>query len=560
MTTAGNSGKRIRAGGLLAMLVLLACCACSGRGETESAQAPLLDPERLAALAQGPQLEGNDNQAWLSRFGGQGDSNYCSARLRLPLESAPAWNWDYSAGSFSRFFVSDMTHFDGRLYVVGYSQQLACLDVDDGTEVFNRFLTGLEEPTAAAGTAGSAPGRRRRGGNGDAVMYGSQCLHPSGKLLLLLGLGGEKQIFDISGGQPECIWQGIRDRRPAGFLLHGDNAVIGTEDSIELMSLDGTSSWSWPLQSSPVDVVRSSAGLIITRNQARNIWAIDETSGEMRWSMADASDTTGMAVDDVHGLLYLCFQDERIDALHCADGSLAWSYDFSYLLDQATREQMVLEANTRIGLTGSSAIEQARMERVHTVVQPEGVSLVMEFGYALGLDANGRLLWERRDLGPVSGVNGFANGLLVQNYWYPQELASQDLFMRASPLPLGEAPQWQSIAANRERLDERLAEHRRMREMNDDEQQEWQRELRRTLRDNPPLQVMYTALQVLDPLSGETLDTQELPGWVRSGFCPARDKIIFEPAGYAICWYMNYWEGGDRRLSAYNWLEPGGDS
>ena len=114
--------------------------------------------------------------------------------------------------------------------------------------------------------------------------------------------------------------------------------------------------------------------------------------------------------------------------------------------------------------------------------------------------------------------------------------------------------------AHRERLDERLAEHRRMRAMTEDEQQEWQRELRRTLRDDPPLQVMYTALQVLDPQDGQTLENMELPGWVRSGFCPARDKIIFEPAGYAISWYMNYWEGGDRMLSAYDWLEPGGDN
>ncbi|MCB1188753.1 hypothetical protein KDL29_16495, partial [bacterium] len=197
-----------------------------------------------------------------------------------------------------------------------------------------------------------------------------------------------------------------------------------------------------------------------------------------------------------------------------------WSYDFSYLLDEQTRERMVQDANTLLGLSGSNAIEEAVMETVHTVVQPEGITLVMEFGFGLGLDGKGNLLWERRDLGPVSSVNGFANGLLVQNYWYPPELSSQDLFVRASPLPLGEAPDWQSIAANRERLDERLAEHRRMRAMTEDEQQEWQRELRRTLRDDPPLQVMYTALQVLDPQDGQTLENMELPGWVRSGFCP----------------------------------------
>ena len=96
--------------------------------------------------------------------------------------------------------------------------------------------------------------------------------------------------------------------------------------------------------------------------------------------------------------------------------------------------------------------------------------------------------------------------------------------------------------------------------MASEEQQEKQREMRQAVRDGEPLQVMYTALEVLDPQDGSRIDGMELPHWVRGGFVPDVDKVVFESSGTASCWYMSFWQGGDRGISAFDWLEPGGES
>ncbi|MCB1221049.1 MAG: PQQ-binding-like beta-propeller repeat protein [Planctomycetales bacterium] len=555
MIFSSNIRTHIRAAGLASAVLLCLLSACGERRQAED-PARRVDSARLAELVQGSKLEGNDSRAWLSAYGGQGDSNYCSAELKMPLARESSWDWQYSAGSFSRWWLSGMTHYDGRLYITAYSQQLACLDVDSGEEIFNRYLMGMQVPAATQNATRSRAARS----NGDTILFSGQCMHPSGKLLMLMGLNGEKMIFDVSVDEPQCLWQGFRDRRPIGFLLHDESITFGDEDSVNVLGLDGETSWRGATQSTPVDIVRSEDGMLFARNTARNIWAWDAAGGELRWSMADASDVTAMAVDDANGLLYLCFLDERCDALNQQDGSVAWSYDYSYLLDDAQRERMVQDANERIGLEGQSAFDGALLDNISTVVRPDGIVLAFDYGLMLFIGSDGQLRWERRDLQPVASLRGFANGLLVQNYWYQPELAPQDLFMRVSPLPLGDPPVWQSIAANRERLEQLTADTLALRQMASEEQQEKQREMRQAVRDGEPLQVMYTALEVLDPQDGSRIDGMELPHWVRGGFVPAVDKVVFESSGTASCWYMSFWQGGDRGISAFDWLEPGGES
>jgi outer membrane protein assembly factor BamB len=529
--------------------LLLSCNAATEADRTGAASHP------LSILTTGERQPGNDARAWLSGSGGASDTNFCAARLKLPLDPDPAWGWEYTDGSFSPFSVSSITHYKGRLYVTAYSQQLACLDALTGAEYYKPYLKPIVQDKD------ESPLGNRRSGSNDRIMFGGQFLHPAGKLLLLTGLGGQKLLFDISADSPMCIWQAADQGQSAGFLLADDAICAGNEEQMEALEFDGTRRWEQLTQGVPVANALSASGVLCSRNEGRNIWANRLTDGALLWSLTDASDITGMNIDDGHDCIYVTYFDERVDALSLQDGSLLWSYDFSWLLDAQRRSEMLQSANSRLGLNEQNGFSQAVMDEVSMVVQPEGVVLAISFGMLVSLDAAGQPRWIREGLMPISSALGFDNGILLEHYWYPLELASQYLAGLHTGLPLKDQPNWERVALNEERLSEKTVEQLELRSLDDTkQQQEFQQQMSSRMRLEEPLQILYGRYAVYDNADGSELAGVELPQWASRVLCPALDKVVVDDSGYQFGYYMHISPGGNRTVHAYNWLEPGGAS
>ena len=552
MITAHTSKWR----GSTAALALCSCCillpACNAQQEGEAARAPAARP--IPELTAGPLLAGNDARAWLSSSGGAGDTNYCAARLSYPLDTEPAWSWEYSDGGFSPHWLAGVTHYDGRIYITAYSPNLACLDASSGEVIFNSFLIPLQKDAVQEVASGL--------GNSRKMWLSGQFMHPAGKLLLLMGLDGEQLLYDVTSDPPACVWQGDKLQGQTAYLLTQDSTCIGGKDAMLCTDFDGSLRWRQLTQDTPDGNVLSGRGILFTRNGGRNIWANRVQDGVLLWSLMDASDITGMWVDDNLGCLYVTYFDERIDALDLEDGSLLWSYDFSYLLDMDSRAAMLANTNAGLGWDERNGYDSVTLENIVAVVMPDCVVLSSEFGKALCLAHSGALRWQREDLPPVTMALGFENAILLQEYWYPLSLASFQLVARLSALPIGAAPDWESVQAGMERIEKYSAQQAEMRAMSTpDEARRFNAQISMEFRDEEnPLRILFTRLELLSPVDGSSLASQEMPRWIRNGLCPARDKLVFESTEYSVAYYMNRSPSATRRVQAYNWLEPGGDS
>lgn len=541
----GNPGRLLLPA---ACCFLLSCNAGTEPGRVAEAARP------LAELTAGERLPGNDQRAWLSSSGGASDTNYCAARLKLPLDPEPAWGWEFTDANFSPYWVSGITHYDGRVYITAYSQQLACLDAQSGKEYYKPFLKPLEkleEPPTLSG------GRRS---NNDRIMFSGQFLHPAGKMLLLTGLRGQELLFDISAESPVCIWQAGDQSNRAAFLLAEDAMCIGNADQMEALEYDGTLRWSQLTQGTAEANALSGSGVLCSRNIGRNLWANRLSDGKLLWSLTDAAEITGMNIDDLHDCIYVTYFDERVDALSLQDGNLLWSYDFSWLLDDAHRSDMIQVANEKLGLSEKQGYRQSVMDNISLIVQPQGPVLAISFGTVISLDASGQVRWLRRNLMPISHAIGFENAVLLEHYWYPLELASEDLATRQSALPVGDFPDWEFVVLNEERLREKIAKQLELRSLEPGLQREFQKQMYEQMREEEPLQILYGKYVALDPADGSDLGGVELPQWVSRTLCPAGDKIVVDDSGYQFGYFMDFSPGGNRQVHAYNWLEPGGAS
>ena len=552
MSTAGFPHN---VGNMLRLAMPCACClllSCQARQETgRSAEAA----RNIAELSAGPLNHGNNSQAWLSSSGGAGDSNYCAARLRYPLDPEPAWGWEFTAGSFTPQWVAGLTHYDGRIYLTGYSPNLACLDAGSGAEIFNSFLNPPPKANTRQGFGVVSVNRNLR--------LSGQFIHPAGQLMLLMGLDGEPLLYDLSGSEPAFIWQGDRLQQRVGYLMADSGTCIGGQDSMNCRDFDGTLRWSQQTQEAPDGNVLSASGILFTRNGGRDLWANRLTDGALLWSLSDASSITGMCVDDNLGCLYVTYFDERVDALALEDGNLLWSYDFSYLLDGFDRAGRLEAVNTSFGLDERSGYPELVLDNVALVVMPDSLVLASEFGKLLCLNHDGSLRWQREDLPPISLSIGFENAILIEEFWYPLELASFNLIGRLSALTLGDTPDWELIQQNIERIRTQSAEQEQLRILTDiEEMRQRNSQMSAEFRESgEPLQVLYCRLELIKPQDGSSLYSMELPRWIRNGVCPAGDKLVFEDSEYSIAYYMEKApDSHQRQVQAYNWLEPGGDS
>ena len=495
----------------------------------------------ISHLTTGETFKGGNSRAWLAANGTAADSNYCSAELKLPLSGEPEWTWEYTAAQFSPLDVRSITHFENRLYITAASPNLACLDARTGRQIFT-------PPTHIQPRDFNSDGR--------SYLLNSVFLSSNGKVLLATDFSRNQFLFDVSGRRAVELWNSVRAGRSGAFLIAGDQICLGEDKSIVSRDFNGNLLWEYPALDLQNGNVLGGNGTLFSMNAGRELFANNVSDGSLTWSLLDDNQISSIVADDAVDCLYVTFFNEIIECRDQADGSLRWQYDYSHLLPQERREFLIANANERFNMGDGSPHSYANISNPILIAMPGGPVLLSRFGLAFRLSDLGQLRWINNDLMPIYNGMGFSNAILVEEYYVVPELAEWP-FLANMTLPMDREPDWPRYQESKPRIDERIDLMRQEQVQGGQSNPNGRPNTQPPV--SEPIQMYFSSLITLDPETGERGSGFELEVRARS-ICPAGNLVVLEDSGNRFNYYRKPNEQISRRVKAYNWLVPEGDS
>ncbi len=321
---------------------------------------------------------GCSQRAWLGGKGNAGDSGYCNARLKLPLNRTPAWEYSYSQAELSDSNLNSLLHYDGRVYLSAYCPQIVCLRTQDGSQISNSV-------EFASQTSADA---------GPREYFTSLYLHQSGLLLGSDNFGRRYCWQPISDGiERRWLRSGPTEKNFLGVPLPGLSVASFEEGLVAMKLEDGARAWGVPVLQrnrrfrDNSNMVATDDGTLVWCSGYGDMEAFKGESGEPLWAAAVPSTLRSIALDQKNALAYVAYQNELVECRSMADGSLLWDFNWGELIP--AQERAALQAEMEEGET-----YRARLSSL--TIAPDGVVLSLYNGYCINLSRAGEVIWQRR--------------------------------------------------------------------------------------------------------------------------------------------------------------------
>ncbi|MDQ3024239.1 MAG: PQQ-like beta-propeller repeat protein, partial [bacterium] len=452
----------------------------------------------------GKLLFGGDARAWVGSLGNMQDQNYCRARLKLPLNPNPAWQYEYTSAEFSGAAPTAILHFDGKLMVSALSPQLMQLDAASGKVLVNRDFY------------------ERDSRSNQTESFSHMYLSPTGRLVAndntnrfyCFALDGLERLWTIrtQGGMENEASPIVSDTEriyttwgyPATWNVHGVDIETGAEE------------WMYPHAAEFVGgVTLSRSGVMLCFARPNELRALSAADGMPIWTVAAGAHVQLAPIDEARQTVHLLLEDETLECRRLHDGALLWSYDWSNVLPRELRGPLAEK-------TGLAKIGYRNIELRDTgyCIGPDGSYLSALNGHVLHFSPEGKLLWTAK-LGTVMGTIVLFDNALLATQFFAHPITSDP---RESDAFNQVVPEWKQVTP---------ADTTKHASGVIPDRQAWCR------------------ISALDLRSGAMLSSMEPTTLANSNICPAGSKVIF--GGFA--------NGGSRRrtpkyISAYEWLEP----
>lgn len=515
----------------LAVIGLITLVACSPGADKSARSKPATDSKaadsrgstaQAQAVPGKPALAGDSPQAWLGGRGDAGDSNYCDAKLKLPLSRQPAWEWKYSAAELSDNNLSHLLHYDGLLLTTAfYSAQLVGLDTRSGKQRFNQPCYAPHE--ADPNTPEHfpmllfSPEGYVIGGDNLARWY---CWQP--------GRSGLTRLW-LNDRYDERVW--IAAPIPGEVITARGDGYFGLE------ILRGRELWGQPvLQRNRLNVdnsniLASPAGDGIWCSGYGDVQGFSTADGSPRWSAAGPAGMALACLDARRGVVYVAYEDERLEARDAREGNLRWTYDWHALVPDEERQKLQ-------AFIGNGKDYRARVASL--AASDQGVVLVLSNSRVVSLDSSGRELWLHEADSALAGAVCFHNGILLEQITsIPRRASERDGFARRGELLL---PPWPGLRGELAQAGINLPAYS-------------EDQIRGVMIGGQPGAIVHPVrFSVLDPASGAELDALE-PGLDYSiGPVPAYNMVV-GGGGRRILESLSREEQAPRLLQAYDWIE-----
>jgi hypothetical protein len=499
------------------MLLVLAYVAFGGCRHASPDQTTAERPRPVHAPAR--QLDGGDEQAWLTAAGEMGDSGFCAARLQLPLRlDQPAWELTYTNAEISPFPPTEMLHYSGLILCSARTPVLFGIDADSGKLAFKTdpYLHEAQSRREFFRSLQFSADGQLFGTDNHGRYYVWE-LQPDG--LQQLAVSAEEQ-----GSVAGFITN-------AGDLIRARGSIMAAFPATDL----GTPRWESQLVQQLEGIVASRSGLVVGWTRFGAVQCCDAT-GRQLWQSNEAQMVVDIVLDRDGERCYLLTDSGRLICRALATGELLWSYDWSEEVPQAVRRKL----QDRLGKDrfAQLMIQQAgtdvfALDPALLCATPEGPVLGVKNGQAIAFDRQGHVRW-RSGRGPLlDGGLAFENALLLHVVWNP--VITAQIADRPWLLDIPDWPEIKDRAALARLNDPQGSFTPRPEAQN--------------------LQAVYTRLVVLDLHSGQVLQELPEPAPTTASLLPARGKIVMAQENRIYAGQRR--DSGPCKIVAYNWLAQG---
>jgi outer membrane protein assembly factor BamB len=402
-------------------LVLACLCgcspqSCSGRQSQSVAPSGAVGGATLTTSSESGELYGGTPRAWITPAGDAPDSNFCAADLRLPLETEPAWVYEYGY-EFSAAPPSDVVHRDGLLVVTANCPQLLGLNARTGEQVFNQDVYQHQD-------------------TGRLEDLGHLFVHPAEPIIAGQDDLKRHYVWDINAEGLQERWVGPELSSRSGSVVFGNSVYTAWGESVYCLSLDtGQPRWSYPNLVGAGGIVLGLDGVLVWWSQANNFIALDAVDGSLLWSYMHGVRIEGtgegaqVIIDDEHHRAYLMLADEWIQCRDLTTGAMLWEHNWSDIV-RPDRRQAFEEFMQTPGFP---------MPAVQGIISPEGLVLPVHSGCVLALDHDGERRWVYYSSTAVTKAIGFRNAVLIAETYVGRDVAAYGQWLQGF---CPEPPDW----------------------------------------------------------------------------------------------------------------------
>jgi outer membrane protein assembly factor BamB len=521
-TAAAQLARAACALSVASLLAGLAACGDRGNARQPAAAAGRAQPLRVAAQ----RLTGGTGQAWLTADGDLGDSNYCSARLKLPLAPEPAWTYSYSAAEVGPDPTQDLVHYGGLVAGSGGGSVVFVLDARSGQErsKADAFL-------------------RQAGGLNMRESFMGLMFSPRG-CLTGLDENGRYYVWDWPLDRLEQPRVGPpHDGLRNGFVALDETVVGSNGDALAAMRLADVTQVAWEEQLGvqPRGVVALADGTVVGWT-IHGLVSCNAPDGAERWRTDEGSRLQRVVLDPEGDRAYVALFTGVLVCRAMDTGRELWRYDWNGLVPPAEQAGLLegLNALLQQGQFGNGPLESLILQAQLIGMAPQGVVLALQSGDVVLLDpASGKVRWHTRLHALADRGIVFRNGVLIHLRYHSLASNTRGIF---TTLPfLLHVPEWAEI-------EDRAA----LEKFNIDALSNGSQSTQA-----PKRRVVYGRFAVLNLDDGKLVQyfVEDKPAG--GSIIPVEDKLVVALEQEALLTLPES-HRAPCKLAAYSWLEQGG--